>query len=177
LTLAGGATITVNSVTIQPMVEFFNLPEDPINYPDTSKVHRIVEQVTPIVAGGDFRYDVPTGNVYTGILQEFVNNGQRLNPVYVGNLSLVYAVSQTPYQISSQMKLIEQARFFGAHLPRSVFFWRFAGALGIPEIANARDYIDTGTQTSVQLITQLSQDIAYQNAYVRTIREELLISA
>lgn len=173
---AGDSLITANSVQVtnKPMMEFFNLPASDADYPDMSMVHVILEDEQSIGSTGDFNYRPPLGNMMLRVIQEFTNGDTRMNATQFEKLALTYAQTQQAYVVTPEQQAYIQAyRLGGSHLPDGVFSWDFTFGVGMPEVPNTRDVIDTSRLTDLSIITTIAQGVNLQNAKVRTIREML----
>lgn len=173
-TAAGGGAITVGAVTIKPLMEIFNVPDNAQDYPDISTVMITLEENQPVTSTGDFQYRPLLGLEYLDIIQEFTNNGVRMTPDNFSKLQLVYAQTQNAYTVDIQTQLyIQRYRLGGIDLPDGVFWWSFGMGTGLPEIGNTRDVIDTGRVTDLQLNTHIGEAVVLTNAKVKSIRRML----
>lgn len=173
LTLAGGGTITINSATVYPYVEFFNVPNDTRSWPDISKVHVIREEIVDITGNGDFVYNMPIGPTYASMIQEFVNNGLGLTSAEMTNISLLYSGSQRPLNLTSrQFAWYNTRELAGQPMPQGVIWHNWKGASGVATVASGRDMIDTSEVTVINPIVTLS-GLTISTAYMRAINEQL----
>jgi hypothetical protein len=173
-------TSTINSVTISPMMEIYNLPASASDYPDLSNVHVVLEDTTPITATGDFVYRPTLGNIYLNIIQSFRNNvvngslNNQFLPTDFTQLRLNYAQTQQAYNYTPAQKLVMQ-RYYGSgiDMPDGVFWWDFVFGSGLLEIGNTRDVIDTARLTDLAVVTSISSASTNTPGTCYTIREML----
>lgn len=173
LTLGGTTpSLTVNNVSAIPMVEYYNVPADLVDYPNLSMIKRIVETIDDVSANGDYTYRPPIGNALLSLTQEFVNNGAGLPPANFDNVAIKYSGSQVPYYHAVANLLIENYERFGQHFPDGVLNHKFDYA-GILTMPNSRDIFDLARVTDIQFVTGITGVGSFTNAFVRTLREEL----
>jgi hypothetical protein len=180
LITTGGTTpsVTVNSALFNPAFEFYAVPNQAADNPDTSYVHTILESQDALPGSGDFTYRPALGNIYLNVIQEFINSNARFNPnTDFTQLKLIYAQTQQAYNMTPQEFLARQRYILsGIDLPDGVFFWNFTDGTGLLELSNQRDAIDTSRLTDLSIITSISPNTTVtpgSTTYVREIREML----
>ncbi len=74
LTIATSGTPTLNSVTVTPVVELYQVPEEGIDFPNLAFTKTVLEDIQTITTGtGDTTYNFVTGNVLTRLMHELTN--------------------------------------------------------------------------------------------------------
>ncbi len=173
LTLGGTTpSITVNSASCSPYVRYFNVPDDPRNWPNQAFVHQVTEDIQDIVGVGDNYYRPVVGPIYLSNMHELVNNGASVAYTGVNNVRKVYAASATPVNITPQQFLYNQFNMLsGMPLPQGCFWHNNKFGSGSLELASSRDFIDTSAITDFQYVYNLSSSLSLTSAYLRSIRE------
>lgn len=174
ITLAGGATLTAVTASINVVQEYFMAPPDPQDYPDTSFVHRIIETTQDITGTGqvDYRPQLTVNDVLVRLIQEFVNNAAGMTPSNFGNFELIYSGSdyvdsRNAYQVMADNALQNG----GFYYPTGMFDFGFDNAAGIPELGTDRDVIRLGDLTDLAFRANIGSGVALTSAYMRNIRE------
>ena len=166
--------------TITPSLEFYHLPSRQQDYPLMKYLKQVVEDIKVIPGTGDFVYQPPTGNLYTRVLQEFVNKASgAFVPMTVKSdltrLQLNYSQTQVPYDELVLNRLADQERWYGQALPAGVVAHELSLGNGFPEVPTSRDIINTSRLTDFNIVTGIGSSVTVDAAaYCRTIREQLL---
>jgi hypothetical protein len=166
--------VSAVAITVTPEVELFSIPRTPADYPDTSLVHQIFEDMQMIGTTGEQKYIVPRGGIYMKILHSIELNGALAGLTDIDKLTLTYNQNQVPYEISAQIQRFEQLRKYGRTLPDGCFVWDFFYQ-GIPNLAGFRDLINSGAVTEMwsKPYVATGATLGSGNNKLFTIREQL----
>lgn len=140
--------VSAVAITATPLIELFSIPSSAADYPDTSLVHQIFEDMQPISTTGEQKYTVPRGGIYMKIIHSVELNAALAGLTDIDEMTLTYNQNQTPYEISAQLQRYEQLRKYGRILPDGCFVWDFFYQ-GIPNLAGFRDLINSGAVTEM----------------------------
>lgn len=169
------------SATIKVRQNFFSVPADASAQPDTSFVHRWIEDQQPWTAGGDNQIQVPVNGVELRLLAELqinaaasqtgnivnysASDGAGYQPAIfwptanlasasgnLGNVQVSYAGSQYPEVYPPEFMMAEVFQNYGTVLPDGFLLWDFDLGGGYPEAGfNGRDVYDTSSLTQFAL--------------------------
>lgn len=177
LLTTGGTTpsITINSVSCNPLMEVFNVPQSQNNWPNLAYAHMVIEDSANNVPGtGDFVYRPVLGNVYLSVINAFTNNSTFMVPANFSQLRITYQGTQNSYTMSPANQLIIQRNRYAHDMPDGVFVHDMRMGSGLPEIPSPRDLINTSLLTDFQIITTIGSGVTItQPANMRGIREML----
>lgn len=170
------------SITVRAALEYFSVPADPQAQPDTSYIHRWIEDVQPWTASGDNLYKVPVNGVILNILSIYENAGSpqpffstagNPNTPNFGNVYVQYAASMRPEQEDFRLHLAQQRLVYGLDFPDGVFVWDFASGGGIPSLGiRPRDVYDTSQLTEFA-IAENTTVTPGANSKIYRVRREL----
>lgn len=170
----GAAALTVNTISVNSVMEIYNVPDDRRNYPNINEVQLLREELVPIVNVGDFQYRPALGNTYLDHIMQFENNGARMLPANFSQFGVTYAQTQNAYRVQPQFMEYRTRRLLGNQdLPDGVYWWPWDCGFGIPEINTTRDVFDTSRITDMQLTTGIAPTVTLTNAQVRVISRQL----
>lgn len=159
------------TATCQPVVEYFEVPQDEDAFPDVSTVHRMIEESVAVGGAGDYTYKVPEGGILAGLYQLVVGSTwtRAILRAQSGNI-IEDHVPETLEQVYNTIHGRGAALTGGAITGRNVrALWDFLGSDGLGSYGSVRDVFDTAALTSLESILTLAGA-----ATVRTIRRELV---
>ena len=175
LTLAGGATAVVNSITVDAQQVYFMVGPNPEDQPEQSFIYRVQEKTMDITATGEsiMKPDLVQNRHLQRAYTEVVNNGAGMTATDVSNIRWQVSGSDNVINTTFNQQQYAQQEFFGRSLPRGLLAWFFDGGLGAPEFSSPRDVVDLSRVTEFANIFTISAGTAIASAYQRTIFEYL----
>jgi len=175
ITLAGGATAVVNSITVDAIQEYFAVDDMPENQPNTAFTYRVIEKTQDITGTGDttMKPDLVQNRTMVRAVTEFVNNGAGMTASDISNVRWAVSGNDSIVNNSFNQQVLYGQEFLGRPTPRGVLLWNFDGGMGLPEIASDRDMINLAQVTEFALITTVNSSVSLTNAFQRHIYEYL----
>jgi hypothetical protein len=170
------------SCTVRASMEFYSVPADPAAQPDTTFIHRVIQEQVPLTTLGEQVYRVPVNGVIIRVFQIMLNNAAPFaffttanNPTTpaIGNIQVQYAASQKPEIEDFRTYVARNRYFYGQDYPDGVILHEFGLGGGSVEVGtHGRDLYDTSQLTEFSLITNVTAG-TLTNANIRYVREEL----
>jgi hypothetical protein len=170
------------SFTVKTQMEFFSLPSDPQAQPDTSFIHRIIQEDLQWTASGDFQYRVPVNGVIlrlwelfnnAGVPEKFFTTAATPTTNRFNNVTLQYAATQNPEVYDYRHMLYQHRLDYMTDLNDGFFMFDFASGGGSIEMGvSARDAINTRRLTELKTIINTTTTPG-ANSLVQVVRQEL----
>lgn len=176
LTLAGGATATVNSISIDAQQVYYMPGSDTADdQPDTSFTYKLIEKTYDITGTGEFtaKPDLVQNRFIQRMYAEFVNNSAGMTQTEISNMRLQVSGSDNIANTTWNQQQLQAQRFLGRPLPRGLSFWPFDGGMGVPEFADGIDVVDLSRVTEFAHITTIASGTALTSPYARYLYEYL----
>lgn len=157
------STGTVGTVTVQPSIYWFTVPENPADRPPINYIHQILEDQIAIAAAGAYGYDVPRGGILTHLL---FGAGIAASPT--DNWSEATLKLQSSYQKWDIGTTLANFNFDATHnyrgtaaLPATqriagLIPFDFVGTSGLGCYGKMRDVIDSRTLTYLRATITMS---------------------
>lgn len=139
-----GYTVTLENLTVTPVVESFSIPAVPDAFPDIS-VLKLVQSTTESIAGaGQHVMKLPVGTTYRKLLLyiEDANGNGVADSALNGDIEIIFNQADIPYSIPPVVLAGINAAQFGTTFPDGLYVFDLSYQ-GLPNYGGARDYIDT----------------------------------
>ncbi len=169
------------SLTARVVMEYFSVPADPGSQPDTSYIHRWIEDNTSWVNSGEQLYKVPVNGIISRLLVDVENNGAQQpwfstagnpNTSNVGNMSVQYAASQTTEQYDQMVAMYMMRRDYIQDMPDGFMAFELShGGGNVLQGWNGRDVYDTSALTELAFRNVIN--VAPTSGKIRYTRQEL----
>lgn len=149
-TVATGATVTA---TVAPHLVLFSVPADRKDWPDFSRVHRIIAEEPVISATGEYRYKPPRGNAYLQLLYGLgmaQAGSDKFSRVQLATGSDVI-MDLTPNAFD-----IEYSHTHGRARLAGTFVFDFLGSSGLGSYGSTRDIVYSQALTDLDVVITVS---------------------
>lgn len=181
LTLAGGGTITVNSIQLTPEADIFLLPStNEYIRPETSPLKVVTMTVDSITNTGYDKYSPPNGGTLLRMIVFYTNgDGTRIPCSQMGNYLLRFGGIMAPERGKVQNFLYQQLwRYEGYALPDGVMAHDFLGGNGDgARMPGLRDTIPVREANDIMLETEILPSTTIVAGATRTVILERLLRA
>lgn len=172
LTVTSG-TVSAVVLNINPILEWFSVPNDPNSYPSQKWVHTFREQFQPIQQNGPQYYRPLPGPVYSKIAGIVEANSIQATEPNLGQLSFQYASSVSRFVESYDQHIANLKSDFGSTPLDGQFCYEFSDGSGIPGIWDVRDLFNSANQSEV-LITVNTTGLTISGVSQLRVMEERL---
>lgn len=152
-TSLSGYTISLNEITVIPMVETFSIPANANAYPDLSVLKLVNGRSDSLPSAGQQIIKLSTGTIYRKLLFRVVDeNNEPLNiDEITSNIELVFNQADINYSIAPDMLHAMNTHDLGFELPKGMFVFDFSAGGNITNYGGTRDFIDTEKLTEFWL--------------------------
>lgn len=177
LTMTGGASITVNSITVTPEADVFLLPNVPYIAPAISPIHCYQTQTDPLTTTGFDKFTPNNGGTLLRVIMFFQNgDGSRIPLSSLGNWSIKFGGIMTPERGKIQnlaARMLKQ--YEGYALPSGVFTHDYLGGNGdASRMPGLRDTIPLRDANDVVIETEILSTAGLTAGATRTVILETL---
>ena len=150
--LPEGVTLTVNEITVQPIVETFSIPAVQEAFPDISVVKLCTSRTEMFAGNGQNLIDLVTGTIYRKIafIIEDLDGNPFSDDDITSNIDLIFNTADVNYSIPPKLIRHKNEMQFGEEQPKGVYIFDFSDN-GIPNYGGTRDYIDSTKLTMFQV--------------------------
>ena len=150
--LPEGVTLTVNEITVQPIVETFSIPAVQEAFPDISVVKLCTSRTEMFAGNGQNLIDLVTGTIYRKIafIIEDLDGNPFSDDDITSNIDLIFNTADVNYSIPAKLIRHKNEMQFGEEQPKGVYIFDFSDN-GIPNYGGTRDYIDSTKLTMFQV--------------------------
>ena len=150
--LPEGVTLTVDEITVQPIVETFSIPAVQEAFPDISVVKLCTSRTEMFAGNGQNLIDLVTGTIYRKIafIIEDLDGNPFSDDDITSNIDLIFNTADVNYSVPPKLIRHKNEMQFGEEQPKGVYIFDFSDN-GIPNYGGTRDYIDSTKLTMFQV--------------------------
>ena len=150
--LPEGVTLTVDEITVQPIVETFSIPAVQEAFPDISVVKLCTSRTEMFAGNGQNLIDLVTGTIYRKIafIIEDLDGNPFSDDDITSNIDLIFNTADVNYSVPPKLIRHKNELQFGERQPDGVYIFDFSDN-GIPNYGGTRDYIDSTKLTMFQV--------------------------
>jgi len=149
---ATGYTITVDNITVTPLVETFSIPLNPNARPDISVLKLIGSTSFPQVGAGEIVCKLQTGIMYRKLIFSVEDaNGGVADDFLTSDIEVVFNQADTPYRINPKILAGINHEQFKRPLPKGLYMLDLTAFQGMANFGGSRDYIDSSKLTEFWL--------------------------
>ena len=165
--VASGATVTA---TVTPYVEFYQVPQDPKDYPPLNIIFATLEDSQVIAGAGPFTYTWPRGETYVRVLHgcsllQSAADAWTLAQLRTNQSN--YLEQFTPAQADH---VYSSNGHNGVARIKGTIPFDFAGSSGLQSFGKSRDFIDSSKLTDISTVITATGAVTLQ-----TIRQQLVV--
>lgn len=148
---ASGYTFALSNISVTLLTDSFTIPAVPEAFPDLSVLKLVQERTETIIAGENI-IKLPVGQVYRkiGIIYYDATPSRQVDSDITSTIDLLFNQAESPYRIKPTELAALNAHQYGGALPSGIYVFDFSDN-GIPNLGNARDYVDTERMTEFWL--------------------------
>lgn len=150
--LEDGDNVTINEITVQPVVETFSIPAVQEAFPDISVVKLCTSRTEMFAGNGQNLIDLVTGTIYRKIafIIEDLDGNPFSDDDITSNIDLIFNTADVNYSVPPKLIRHKNITQFGKEQPKGVYIFDFSDN-GIPNYGGTRDYIDSTKLTMFQV--------------------------
>lgn len=148
---SSGYTFAVSSISVTALSDTFTIPAVPDAFPDLS-VLKLVQERTETVIAGENIIKLPVGMTYRkiGFIYYDATPSRQVDSDITSTIDLMFNQAEVPVRVKpAELAALNALAYKGA-LPNGVYLFDFSDN-GIPNMGNARDYIDSERITQFEL--------------------------
>lgn len=139
-----GYTVSLENLTVTPVVETFSIPAVKEAFPDISVLKLVQSTTESIMGAGQHVLKLPVGTTYRKLLIfiEDANGNGVSDSAINGDIEIIFNQADIPYSVPPEVLAGINVAQFGTTFPDGLFIFDFSYQ-GLPNYGGARDYVDT----------------------------------
>lgn len=161
------ATGTITA-TVTPYIEFFQVPQNPQDYPPLNIIFATLEDSQVVAGAGDFTYTWPRGETYVRVL-----HGASLLQSAADAWSAAKLRTNQSNYLENMVPALADKVYGGDHVQarrKGLIPFDFSGSSGLQSFGKSRDFIDSSKLTDIATVITMTGAITLQ-----TIRQQLVV--
>lgn len=174
ITAAGGGSVTLTSYSAQLDCEAFFITNPQNALPPLGLAHVVQEDSSNVLNAGTNTYYPQFGPLYLSLTKTYWNNSAQMVPANFSQLQMIWQGLTTAYTQFPNDILVDQELKYGAPMPDGVFVNDLSYGIGIPELRNTRDSIDSYNMTDFRVLTLLASGVSLTTGYYDVGKESLV---